>query len=143
MHPWVQATIDQPEFTTIENAWKAWFLGDMTKVPNDLDHPHMAGPIGRSLTGSSATRCILRMLHPNPDVRCSINDVLHDSFMARVECCSPMTKWTQCQKSARGGRSVRKEIVHNHMPPKKPIHERVLPKFLQYSFDLGHYSFID
>lgn len=141
--PWDEACVTKNEYRIFDAAWTTWLDENVKRVPDDLDYPELGRPFKSSFAGPNAARCILRMLHPNPDLRCTISTALNDSFIQRIECCSPLTKWVKFRTGSRGNQLLQKEIVHNHMPPKKPIHERILPKCLQYSFDLGHYSLVD
>lgn len=76
-------------------------------------------------------RLMLRMLHPDPNKRISMSDVLEDRHYKSIECCSPdvikdpskvVTSIDAAGKgSCRRASRMFVQRMHNHLPPEKSI----------------------
>lgn len=62
------------------------------------------------------------MLHPDPEMRISIEDALEDRSMRGVECCSSdVDQVTESDTTLDGSGEVESvmQTRHNHLPPEK------------------------
>jgi hypothetical protein len=87
-------------------------------------------------------RLMLKMLHPIPEKRISIHDVLVGATMRGIECCSAESFEDTCcnidaSKSGKckglDGKKAVKRVKHNHIPPR----EHKTPRLLLHRFDMG------
>lgn len=137
-NPWQSATREDDNYDRFLEGWKEFLqqFGDISIDENS--HPR-CGPMFKSLPSDSIRRCILRMLHPDPNRRCTIYDALRDRWVRGIECCAredtntgltfdaiDVSK-TGCHVAAA---KMKVQPKHHHLPP--PI--KRLP---QHSFDMG------
>ena len=99
----------------------------------DEDHPS-CGRLFKAIQKPGLRRLLLKMMHPDPLLRLSVEEALHSSWMKTVECCCPVGYEDQQLSGSDStgsiggtenggynnnifvGRVVRK---HNHSPPRK------------------------
>lgn len=136
-NPWPSANKNEPNYALFLEGWEV-FLQRVEDSPVDENSYPQCGPIFNALSSNSQRRCILRMLHPDPEKRCSIKDALNDRWIKGVDCCSldpagamvsstiDVSK-TGCDKVAA---KMKVQAKHDHLPP--PI--KRLP---QHRFDMG------
>ena len=86
-NPWNSASKLEPNYATFLAGWDL-FLRTSDPTISDTSTPN-CGRVFDSIEKPSIRRCILRMLHPNPDQRCSISDTLFDRWIRHIDCCSP------------------------------------------------------
>ena len=134
--PWQSPSKDEGSYSRFSEGWNA-YLDRFGSAPiNENCHPQ-CGPLFSALSSDSVRRCILKMLHPDPHRRCSINDALNDRWVKGIECCSredtestletiDVSK-TGCHRVAA---RMKVQPKHDHLPP--PI--KRLP---QHRFDMG------
>jgi protein-serine/threonine kinase len=84
-------------------------------------------------------RLMLKMLHPIPEKRMTIREVLVGPTVRGIECCSVESyeENTCCVDAKVGktnGKGAVKKVLHSHVPPK----EHKTPKIFQHRFDMGH-----
>lgn len=136
-NPWQSASKKEVNYALFLEGWQA-FLERFQNAPIDENSYPQCGPIFNALPSNSHRRCLLKMLHPDPDQRCSIADALNDRWIKGVDCCSPegteTTLSTAIDVSKTGCHRVaakmKVQAKHDHLPP--PI--KRLP---QHRFDMG------
>jgi protein-serine/threonine kinase len=135
-NPWQSASKDEINYSRFLEGWKGFFdrFGDANLDENC--HPQ-CGPVFNALSSDSVRRCVLKMLHPEPNRRCSIEDALNDRWMRGIECCSREDVNAPLEAidvSKHGCHVVAAKMKvqpkHDHLPP--PI--KRLP---QHRFDMG------
>ncbi|EXJ91329.1 HAL protein kinase [Capronia coronata CBS 617.96] len=136
-NPWPSATKSEANYSLFSAGWEA-FLEQFEDAPIDETTYPQCGPIFNALPSVAHRRCVLKMLHPDPDKRCSIKDALQDRWVKGIDCCSPegigatlsngidVTK-NGCDKVAA---RMKVQPKHDHLPP--PV--KRLP---QHRFDMG------
>ncbi len=129
--PWQRATKDNLDYAVFAMGWTMFTRRFGTITIDENCHPH-CGPIFDALPSDSMRRCSLKMLHPDPDRRCTIKDALNDRWVRTIECCSregaePVPGIIDVSKT---GCKMKVQPRHDHLPP--PI--KRLPRC---SFDLG------
>jgi protein-serine/threonine kinase len=138
-NPWASAVTSEPNYASFIEGWNT-FLEQSKDNPIDENNYPQCGPLFNSLATNSQRRCILKMLHPDPEKRCTIEDALHDRWIKNINCCSPEPRDTNgtdgsgidvskidCQKVAA---RMTVQVKHDHLPP--PV--KRLP---QHRFDMG------
>ena len=122
-NPWQSASRDEVQYARFLDGWQAFNdqFGD-DQIDEDC-HPQ-CGPIFNALPSDSIRRCVLRMLHPNPDRRCSIKDALNDRWVKGIDCCSredisPTVETIDVSKTGCHMVAARMKIQpkHDHLPP--------------------------
>ena len=140
--PWQSTSKHELNYRLFMEGWEA-FLNRSPDGPIDENSYPSCGPIFAQLTSNGQRRCILRMLHPDPEHRCTINDALHDRWVKKVECCSPDLEQAGSDSSASSAidvavegscalmKKMKIQAKHNHTPPERNI----IP---QHRFSMGH-----
>lgn len=114
--------------------WDEFLQQKQDGMITDTEYP-LCGPIFSALPKESLRRLVLRMLHPDPEKRISIHDILSDRWMNRIECCCPdpkdMGKTVNSIDAAGKGSGklavqMRVHKVHNHLPPEKREKRRIV-----------------
>ena len=136
-NPWQSASKSEVNYAIFLEGWQA-FLEQFQDSPIDENTYPQCGAIFNALPSQSQRRCILKMLHPDPNKRCSIQDALNDRWVRGIDCCSPEAigatlsngidvSKMECHKVAA---RMKVQAKHDHLPP--PI--KRLP---QHRFDMG------
>lgn len=136
-NPWQSANKTEVNYSLFLEGWNA-FLNPSTDVAIDENTYPQCGPLFSALATNSQRRCILKMLHPSPDRRCSIKEALSDRWVRGIDCCSPdpegMAGSARIDVSKMGcdrvAARMKVQAKHDHIPP--PI--KRLP---QHRFDMG------
>lgn len=92
-HPWRQAcTAQDRHYERFEDAWLE-YLGELEKKnggharPEDClvgDSYPRCGPIFSTLLSRGMERCVLKMLHPVPEIRLSIKEALENAWVQSI-----------------------------------------------------------
>ena len=135
-NPWQSASKEEVNYAIFLEGWEA-FLDRLEDMPIDENSYPQCGSIFNSLPSHSQRRCILKLLHPDPDQRCTVNEALNDRWVKGIDCCSPETSGAAvnnidvtkmgCDKVAA---RMRVQAKHDHLPP--PV--KRLPR---HRFDMG------
>jgi protein-serine/threonine kinase len=162
-NPWQSASKSEINFATFIEGWNA-FLARFKDTPIDEINFPQCGPIFSTLHSNSQRRCVLKMLHPDPEKRCTIDDALHDRWIKHIDCCAPEPRPKSRPKTANGDMNghanghanghingtngidvskmdchrvaakMRVQVKHDHLPPQT---RRTLPVAMQHRFDMG------
>lgn len=136
------------------SGWDKWLEKNPDPDTQITDQPGGAPNCGTifkavEMIGSPAIkRILLRMMHPIPERRATIREVLEHPVIRGIECCTSAYSEEDCLSRSDSGENVsgvdaarggKKKVVevqkkHNHLPPK----EHKTPKALQHRFDMGH-----
>lgn len=136
-NPWQSASTDEMNYAVFLEGWQA-FLERFHDAPIDENTYPQCGPMFNTLASRSQRRCIMKLLHPDPDRRCTVKEALNDRWVKAIDCCSPEAKDAAstegidvskmgCDKIAA---RMRVQVKHDHLPP--PI--KRLPR---HRFDMG------
>jgi protein-serine/threonine kinase len=139
--PWSQARESDERYARFKRGWDAFFekYPDGT-ITSETGFPSLGPLFTADQLGTAAVkRIMIQMLHPMPERRISIQDVLNSSWVKGIECCTPEQ---MDDDSASVGvehkctpKKGTKQILrkHSHIPPK----EHKTPIFFQHRFDMG------
>ncbi|EXJ62881.1 HAL protein kinase [Cladophialophora yegresii CBS 114405] len=135
-NPWQSASKEEVNYARFLEGWMA-FLDRIGDTPIDENCHPQCGPMFNALPSDSVRRCILKMLHPDPERRCTIGDALNDRWVRVIECCSreDTDSTVEAIDVAKTGchmvaARMKVQPKHDHLPP--PI--KRLP---QHSFSMG------
>lgn len=130
--PWQAAKSEFEYYARFKRGWIEWLRdhpdGELYDGPNGYPK---CGKLFNMIEGSAIRHLILRMLHPMPDKRITIREVLNTSFIRNVECCvsenyeDPRCCSDGTKSSSAHGRLPPNEPAHHHIPPKAEHKSRV------------------
>jgi protein-serine/threonine kinase len=144
--PWNEAHADKDtRYKAYKEGWTEWLKKNENGQVTDENMPKLPGMFGTqstyNLTAMSSPpmrRLMIKMLHPDPDKRLTIAEVMQTNVIKNAECCTPDSFDDDCCTkitSSSSSKDLKKNIMkrHNHVPPK----EHKTPLFLQHRFDMG------
>jgi protein-serine/threonine kinase len=144
--PWSAAQSTDGNYKRFKQGYDSW----LEKHPEGVIHDGpggspSCGPLfnPERLGSPAIKRLMFKMLAPDPEKRCSINEALTNNFVKAIECCTPESNdEEECAIDAATGKcrtkagfKAAKQILrkHSHLPPK----EHKTPKLFQHRFDMG------
>lgn len=127
--PWQAAKSEFEYYARFKRGWQDW----LKEHPDgELFEGHdgypKCGKLFNMIEGPAMRHLILKMLHPIPEKRITIREVLNTSLIRNVDCCCPeaFEDPTCCSDGVRPrsayGKSSPKKPPHHHIPP-KPEHK--------------------
>ena len=141
--PWTEASKASPQYSKFISVWDNWLSIHTDGQVTENEYPRGTLRLFQEVKPVMKI-LLLKMLHPNPEKRIKIQDVMSDRWLKAVDCCASeeyegvgdhkvkdaaidATKVKCCKLKA----AVKKP--HNHLPPppKSKVH---LP---QHRFDMG------
>lgn len=138
--PWQAAKSEFEYYARFKKGWTQWLEehpdGLITDSPDG--HPK-CGKLFSLIEPPSIKRLILKMLHPIPNKRIMIRDVLKTTCIKNINCCCPESykdpKVCFDASQASSARAApQKKYLHHHIPPKP---ESKVGKAFTHRFDLG------
>lgn len=95
----------------------------------DTESPS-CGRIFTTFPKKGMNQLILKMLHPDPEIRISIEEALNDRCIKTIECCSPdvdnetddtdnTTIFNVVHKDSLRATQKKLQRLHRHLPPEK------------------------
>ena len=139
--PWSSASRSDPHFKKFIEGWDA-FLAEKEDRLIDDEHQPKCGPLISKLPSSGMKRLMLKMLHPDPEKRISIQAALCDRWVKSIDCCcqdpdpkkDTLSRENSIDVTSRDGcKAAGKMLVikkHNHFPPPAK-------KMPRHRFDMG------
>lgn len=123
--PWTAAKIEDPRYARFMNGWDEFLRGKSDGIITDTDYPS-CGRVFTAVPKLSLRRALLKMLHPDPARRISIENIMTELGIRTIECCCPDPKSITVTSSGNIKSSSRMPTIpHNHAPPiKKSFFER-------------------
>lgn len=138
-NPWPAAERKYTNYARFIDGWDKFIAAKPDGLVSD-DRGPSCGPLFRYLNNSGLKRLLLRMLHPDPEKRYTIKDVMNDRFYKTIECCSPLQLGDPSEAvgsldvsgkgSCKAASKLMIQKIHRHLPPEK----KYLP---QHSFEIG------
>lgn len=139
--PWQAAKPEYQNYARFKKGWDDWLPNHPDGLVKDApDGAPKCGPLFSFLEPPAIKRLMLKMLHPIPDKRVTIREVITSPYVRGIECCCPESAEDQScciDASKKGSKAASKMIVqkkHHHIPPKP---EKPLAKAFQHRFDMG------
>lgn len=130
--PWQAAKSEFEYYARFKRGWQDWLRdhpdGDLFEGPDGFPK---CGKLFNMIEGPAIRHLILKMLHPIPEKRITIREVLNTSLIRNVDCCSPESfEDPKCctdgtKPNLAIGRSSPKKPLHHHIPPKPEQRSRV------------------
>lgn len=137
-NPWQAARLDFPHYARFKKGWDEWLPSHLEDEIGMDNHPK-CGKLFSLISPPPIKRLMLKMLHPKPERRIMIDDVLATTCVRNINCCCPESyENTRCCADAykTSGRLAPppKKYLHHHIPP-RPEHR--LGRALQHRFDMS------
>lgn len=127
--PWKAAKPEDPHYKKFLSGWHKFLLRNPDGIITETESP-TCGRIFTTFPKRGLNHLILKMLHPDPEIRISIEDALNDRCIQTIDCCSPDIEQEAPQKIAQDARmqsvfdvvnedSLRmaRKKAHRHLPP--------------------------
>ncbi|KAF2663311.1 kinase-like protein, partial [Microthyrium microscopicum] len=125
--PWNEASPDTDvKYRAYKKGWDEWLVKNPDGEITDSNWPKLPGLFSTQVPGNLTSRSspamrrlLIKMLHPDPDARSTITDVLSSNVMKHVECCTAESYEEDCCAPT-SSKNLKKQIIkkHNHVPPK-------------------------
>ena len=131
--PWHSASPENENYARFKRGWDEWLPGHQDgRIPDpssvNAENLPRCGPLFQALQKPALKRLLLKMLHPHPEKRISIENVLKTSLVQHIDCCSEeevdQSKTVDASKSNKGVCVLKKK--HCHIPPKERRIHRLL-----------------
>lgn len=123
--PWTAAKLEDPRYARFMRGWEEFLSAKPDGIITDTDYPS-CGRIFTAIPRLSLRRALLKMLHPDPARRISIENVMTELGVRTIECCCPDPNSITVTSNGNVRSSCKlPSIPHNHAPPlKKSFFER-------------------
>ncbi|KZM18382.1 ATP binding [Ascochyta rabiei] len=123
--PWQAAKTEFEYYARFKRGWEQWLAnhpdGELFEGPDGYPK---CGKLFNMIEGPAIRHLILRMLHPMPDKRITIHEVLNTSVIRNVDCCCP-ENYDDPKCCSDGPNPV---SAYKRFSPKKPLHHHIPPK---------------
>jgi serine/threonine protein kinase len=141
--PWQAAKTDYEYYARFKKGWDEWLLthedGQITDAPDG--HPK-CGKLFSLINPPSIKRLLLKMLHPLPDKRITIREVMNTNCVKSIDCCCPESfedpacciDTSKCTSKETSRMAKSKQFLHHHIPPPP---EKKFARALTHRFDMG------
>ena len=141
--PWQAAKTEFEYYARFKKGWDEWLEthpdGQITDAPDG--HPK-CGKLFSLITPPPIKRLILKMLHPIPEKRITIREVMQSPCIKSIDCCCPESyedpaiciDTSKCTSKETSKMTAQKRFLHHHIPPSP---EKKIAKALQHRFDMG------
>jgi len=141
--PWEAAKPEWQHYAKFKTGWDNWLAthpdGQLTE---DVDGFPKCGKLFTLINPPPIKRLLLKMLHPLPEKRIQVRDIVNMTYFKNIECCCPESfeeEKTCCidastSKKFTSKMAASKKHLHRHIPPKP---EKRLAKKFQHRFDMG------
>ncbi|OKL63948.1 hypothetical protein UA08_00676 [Talaromyces atroroseus] len=122
--PWKAAKPEDPHYSKFLAGWHKFLLRNPDGVISDEESP-FCGRIFTTFPKKGMNQLILKMLHPDPEVRISIEEALNDRCIKTIDCCSPDidhetdtdTIFNAVYKDSLRAARKKMQKMHRHLPP--------------------------
>ncbi|KAL5411348.1 hypothetical protein PMIN04_010282 [Paraphaeosphaeria minitans] len=135
--PWQAAKPDFPYYARYKKGWDEWLPKHPHEDITPDNHPK-CGKLFSLINPPPLKRMMLKMLHPNPDKRITIREILDTAMIKNIACCCPESyedpKYVIDASKGRRSGPAPKKYLHHHIPP-KPEHK--IAKAFAHRFDMG------
>ncbi|KAF2745384.1 Pkinase-domain-containing protein, partial [Sporormia fimetaria CBS 119925] len=141
--PWQAAKEEFEYYSRFKKGWEEWLKehpdGEITEAPDG--HPK-CGKLFSLINPPAVKRLILKMLHPLPEKRISIRNVISSNCVKNIDCCCPesfeerVPKFdaSKCTSNDTSKLVKNKQFLHRHVPPAP---EKKISRVLHHRFDMG------
>jgi serine/threonine protein kinase len=140
--PWQAAKPEFEYYARFKKGWDEWLPthedGQVTDGPDG--HPK-CGKLFSLINPPPIKRLLLKMLHPLPDKRITIREIVNSPCIKNIDCCCPESFEdpaccidTSKPASKQTSKMTKKQFLHHHIPPAP---EKKFVKALQHRFDMG------
>ena len=139
--PWSEASQSQPAYAKFHAAFEKFTSSHPDAQISDTESPQGCGPCFSHLPKPAIRILLLKMLHPDPEHRARIQEIVGDRWVKMIDCCSEESEEEMVQAAkacgktfdaSKGGKNgaIKVKKLHNHLPPK-------VSKIPRHRFDMG------
>ncbi|KUL92157.1 hypothetical protein ZTR_02523 [Talaromyces verruculosus] len=127
--PWKAAKPEDPHYKKFLSGWHKFLLRNPDGIITETESP-TCGRIFTTFPKKGLNHLILKMLHPDPEIRISIEDALNDRCIQTIDCCSPdieheapqpIVQQTRMQSVydvvTKDSLRMARKKAHRHLPP--------------------------
>lgn len=140
--PWEAAKPEFVYYARFKKGWDEWLQQHPEgRIADGPDGHPKCGKLFSLVNPPAIKRLILKMLHPLPEKRFTIREVIESACIKNINCCCPESyDDPKCCVDASKMKSKStfsvptKKYLHHHVPPKP---ESKIGKVLTHRFDLG------
>lgn len=141
--PWQAAKPEYEYYARFKKGWDEWLPnhedGQITDAPDG--HPK-CGKLFSLISPPPIKRLLLKMLHPLPDKRITIREIMNTTCVKNIDCCCPegfddpvcCIDTSKCTSKDTAKMAKSKQFLHHHIPP--PPEKKVM-RALTHRFDMG------
>jgi serine/threonine protein kinase len=141
--PWQAAKPEFEYYARFKKGWDEWLEthpdGQITDGPDG--HPK-CGKLFSLVNPPVLKRLLLKMLHPIPEKRVTIREVINSPYVKSIDCCCPESyedptcciDTSKCTTKQTSKMAAQKKFLHHHIPPQP---EKKIAKAFQHRFDMG------
>ena len=87
--PWQAAKTDQTNYAKFKQGWDDWLKTHPEGlIKDEPDGWPKCGPLFGKVDSAPLRRLVLKMLHPQPELRIGVRDALTTPTVKAIECCS-------------------------------------------------------
>ena len=102
--------------------WGRFIASKPDGLITNSEYP-LCGVVFNHIPKLALRRLILKMLHPDPAKRISMEDVITERCVRTIECCCMEPR--SANATGNGKASKRPLLAHNHLPPEKKFFRRL------------------
>jgi protein-serine/threonine kinase len=137
--PWQAAKPEYEYYAKFKKGWDDWLVMHPDgQITNSADGHPKCGKIFSVISPPPLKRLLMRMLHPQPDKRITIQEVMNTNCIKNIDCCCPDSyddpaRVIDTSKASANAVKTR-QYLHHHIPPKPD--KKYITAF-QHRFDMG------
>ena len=141
--PWQAAKTEFEYYATFKKGWDEWLETHPDGIITDAADGHpKCGKIFSYINPPPIKRLILKMLHPIPEKRITIREVINSPCIKSIDCCCPESyedptcciDTRKCTSKETNKMAAQKKFLHHHIPPAP---EKKIARAFQHRFDMG------
>jgi protein-serine/threonine kinase len=137
--PWQAAKTEFEYYARFKKGWEQWLAdhpdGELFDGPDGYPK---CGKLFNLIEPPAIKHLMLKMLHPIPEKRITIRELLKTKFIMDIDCCCPEQYETDCctdtSKLQQSTAVATKRYSHHHIPP---THEQKSDKGRSVRFEVG------
>lgn len=141
--PWQAAKSEFEYYARFKKGWDEWLPshpdGQITDAPDG--HPK-CGKLFSLINPPPIKRLLLKMLHPLPDKRITIREIMNTTCIKNIDCCCPENfedpacciDTSKCTSKETSKMNKNKQFLHHHIPPAP---EKKFARAFTHRFDMG------
>ncbi|KAF2014628.1 Pkinase-domain-containing protein [Aaosphaeria arxii CBS 175.79] len=141
--PWQAAKTEFEYYARFKKGWDKWLEEHPDgEITDGADGHPKCGQLFSFINPPNVKRLLLKMLHPIPEKRITIREVMNSNCIKNIECCCPDSyedpacciDASKMNSKQLNKVTATKRLLHHHVPPAP---EKKIAKAFQHRFDMG------